>query len=142
MRKLTGKDVSYANQKKIVSQSHLLSKSPLYGSDPKKSLHYKVAEYLRKFYVHSDLLPTVLQKHIENYKTNQDLVSQFDKQKAMFHKTCMNKNDSHNFKQKVETKNIYSSSSSPVETPRSARRILSAPNYSDNYFFFVIKQMM
>ena len=35
-------------------------KSPLYDSDPKKSLYYKVAENLRIFYVCSDLLPTVL----------------------------------------------------------------------------------
>ena len=68
--------------------------------------------------------------------TDQDLVSQFVKQKAVFHKTCSNKCDSHNFKQKVQTENINISSSSPVEMPWSTTRILSTPNYSDNYFFF------
>ena len=55
----------------------------------------------------------------------------------------MNKYDSYNFKRKAERRNIHTSSSSPVETPLSTRRILSAPNYSDNffYFFFAIKQM-
>ena len=32
-----------------------------------------------------------------NYKTDQDLVSKFDKQKTVFNKTCANKYDSHNF---------------------------------------------
>ena len=110
-------------------------KSPQYDSDPKKSSYYKVAENLLKFYEYSDLLPTFLRIHLENYKTDQDLVSRFVKQKAVLHKTCMNKYDSYNFKRKFETKNINTSSSSPVETPCSAWRILSAPNYSDNCFF-------
>ena len=48
----------------------------------------------------------------------------------------MNKYDSYNFKRKAERRNIHTSSSSPVETPLSTRRILSAPNYSDNFFYF------
>ena len=92
-------------------------KSAKYDSDRKKSSFYKVAENLRNLYEYSDLLPTVLGIHLENYKTVQDLVSQFVKQKAVFHKTCMNKYDGHNFKQKVKTKNINTSSSSPIETP-------------------------
>ena len=55
----------------------------------------------------------------------------------------MNKYDSYNFKQTVETKNIDTSSSSPIETPCSTSRILPAPKYSDNCFFFSsIKQMI
>ena len=96
---------------------------------------------MRKFYKYSDLLPTVLQIHLQNYKTDQDLVSQFAKQKAAFHKTCMNKYDSYNFKRKVETKNVNRSSSSPVETPCSTRRILSTPNYSDLFAIKQIKQL-
>ena len=110
-------------------------KSPQYDSHPKKSSSYKVAENLRKFYEYSDLLPTILQIHNENYKTDQALVSQFVIQQAVFHKTCMKKCDSYNFRQNVQTENINTSSSSPVETPCSARRTLSTPNYSDNYFF-------
>ena len=92
-------------------------KSPKYDSDRKKSSYYKVAENLQNLYEYSDLLPTVLRMQLENYKTVQGLVSQFVKQKAVFHKTCMNKYDGHNFKQKVKTKIINTSSSSPVETP-------------------------
>ena len=87
---------SEENNSPIVSRF----KSPKYDSDPKKSSYYKVAENLRKFYEYSDLLPTVLQIHPENYKTDQDLVTQWVKQKAVFHKTCMNKYDSYNFKRK------------------------------------------
>ena len=90
---------------------------------------------MRKLYEYSDLLPTVLRIQLENYKTDKYLVSQFVKQKAVFHETFMNKYDSYNFRQKVETKNVNTSSSSPVETPCSTRRILSTPNYSDNCFF-------
>ena len=35
---------------------------------------------------------------------------------------------------KLKQKNIHTTSFSPVETPGSARRTLSAPNYSDNSF--------
>ena len=49
-------------------------------------------------------------------------------------------NESYNFKRKVETKDINTSSSSPVETPCSTGRILSAPNYSDNCFVFLFFQ--
>ena len=115
-------------------------KSPQY-SDPKMSSYYRVAENFRKFYGYSELLPTVLQIHIKNCKTDQNLVSPFVKQKAVFHKTRLNKYDSYKFKQKVETKSINTSSSSPVETPCSTKRNLSRPNYSDNCFF-AIKQMM
>ena len=52
-------------------------KSAKYDSDRKKSSFYKVAENLRNLYEYSDLLPTVLRIHLENYKTVQDLVSQF-----------------------------------------------------------------
>ena len=90
-------------------------KSPKHDSDPQKSSYYKVAENSRKFYECSDLPPTVLQIHLENYKTDQNLVSQFVKQKAVFHKTCMNKYDSYNFKQKVEVKNVNTSSSFPLK---------------------------
>ena len=48
----------------------------------------------------------------------------------------MNKYDSYNFKQTVETKNINTSSSSPIEAPHSTRRILSTPKYLDNWGFF------
>ena len=106
-------------------------KSPQYDSDPKKSSYYKVAEKLQKSYNYSDLQPIILQMHLENYKIDQDLVLQFVKQKAVFHKTCMNKYDSCNFKRKVETKNMHTSSSL-VETPCSTTRILSTTNYSDN----------
>ena len=116
-------------------------KSPQYDSDPKMSSYYRVAESFRKFYRYRELPLTVLQIHIENCKTDQDLVSRFVKQKAVFHKTRLNKYDSYKFKQKVETKSINTSSSSPVETPCSTKRILSRPNYSDNCFF-AIKQMM
>ena len=81
------------------------------------------------------MLPTAFQMYLENYKTDKDLVSQFVKQKAVFHKTCMNKYDSYNFKRKLKTKKVNTSSYSPVETPCSTRRILSTPNYSDNCFF-------
>ena len=47
----------------------------------------------------------------------------------------MNKYDSYNFKRKLKTKKVNTSSYSPVETPCSTRRILSTPNYSDNCFF-------
>ena len=110
-------------------------KSRQCDSDPKRSTCYKVAENLRKFCEYSDSLPTVLQIHLENYKTNQDLVSQFVKQKAVFHNTCMNKYGSYNFKRKVKKK-INTSSSYSIEPPRSSGRILSTPNYSDNFVFF------
>ena len=71
------------------------------------SLHIITLQKICEIHEYSDLLPTVLQIHIENYKTDQDLVSQFDKQKALFLKTCMNKYDCYNVKRKVETKNIY-----------------------------------
>ena len=127
------------------NNSSILSpfKSPQYDSDLRKSSYYKVAENLLKFYEYSDLLPTFLRIHLENYKTDQDLVSQLVKKKAVLHKTCMNKfkvitlNESYNFKRKVETKNINTSSSSPVETLCSTGIILSAPNYSDNCFVFL-----
>ena len=102
---------SEENNSPIVSRF----KSPKYDSDPKKSSYYKVAENLRKFYEYSDLLLTVLRIHPENYKTDQDLVTQWVKQKAVFHKTCMNKYDSYNFKQKVEVKNVNTSSSFPLK---------------------------
>ena len=81
------------------------------------------------------MLPAVFQMYLENYKTDKDLVSQFVKQKAVFHKAFMNKYDSYNFKRKLKTKKVNTSSYSPVETPCSTRRILSTPNYSDNCFF-------
>ena len=90
---------------------------------------------MRNFYKYSDLLPTVLRIHLENYKTDHDLVSQFVKQKAVFHKICMNKYDSYSFKRKVETINDNTSSSSPVGTACSTRRILSTSNYYHNCFF-------
>ena len=71
------------------------------------SLHIITLQKICEIHEYSDLLPTVLQIHIENYKTDQDLVSQFDEQKALFLKTCMNKHDCYNVKRKVETKNIY-----------------------------------
>ena len=40
----------------------------------------------------------------------------------------MNKYDSYNFKQKLKTKKVNTSSYSPVETPCSTRRILSTVN--------------
>ena len=116
-------------------------KSRQCDSDPKRSTCYKVAENLRKFCEYSDSLPTVLQIHLENYKTNQDLVSQFVKQKAVFHNTCMNKYGSYNFKRKVKKK-INTSSSYSIEPPRSSGRILSTPNYSDNFVFFLRSNMM
>ena len=59
---------------------------------------------LQKFYEYSDLLLIAFQTDLENYKKNQDLVPQFVKQKGEFHKTCMNKYISYNFKQNVKTK--------------------------------------
>ena len=59
-------------------------KSPQYDSDPSKSSYYKVSRKFAKFFKYNDLLPTVLQKHLENYKTDQDLVSQFDNKKQYF----------------------------------------------------------
>ena len=82
-----------------------------------RNLHIIKLQKICKTFTNSDLLPTVLRMQLENYKTVQGLVSQFVKQKAVFHKTCMNKYDGHNFKQKVKTKIINTSSSSPVETP-------------------------
>ena len=90
---------------------------------------------MRKFYKYSDLPPTVLRIHLENCKTDQDLVSQFVKQKAVFYKICMNKYDSYSFKRKVETIHDNTSSSSPAGTACSARRILFTSNYSHNCFF-------
>ena len=83
------------------------------------------------------MLPIVLQIYLENYQTDPDLVSQFVKQKTAFHKTCMNKYDNYNFKQKDKTKQINISSYYVVETLCSTGRILSTPNCFDNCFFLV-----
>ena len=96
---------------------------------------------LQTFYKYSDLLPIVFQTHLENYKTDQDLVPQFVKQKGEFQKTCMNKYDSYNFKRNLKMKQIDTSSSCPVETLCSTWRILSISIYYDNCYF-AIKQMM
>ena len=53
----------------------------------------------------------------------------------------MNKNDKYNFKQKVETKTVHTSPSSPVKIPCSTKRNLSTADYSDDCLF-AIKHMM
>ena len=141
LHKLIGNHVSCASQKKIIPQLYLLSNLHNMIQIQKKSWHYKVAEKLQKLYKYSDLLPIVLQIYLENYQTDPDLVSQFVKQKTAFHKTCMNKYDNYNFKQKDKTKQINISSYYVVETLCSTGRILSTPNCFDNCFFLV-KQMM
>ena len=101
LHKLIGKQVSYASQKNIIPQLYLLSNLH-FMIQIQRNLH--IIKLHKILGIGSDLLPTVLQIHLENYKTYQDLVSQFVKQKAVFHKTCTNKHDSYNVKLEVKTK--------------------------------------
>ena len=109
-------------------------KSPCFLQSPEKLSYYKVAASLKHFQQIRNALPAILQKTIESYKTENDLALDPIKDRAIFHKTCMTRCDSHKL-QRFKSSTEPSADSSTCETPNSLRSSSNAKNFTGKCFF-------
>ena len=75
-----------------------------------------------------------MQKTIESYETENDMASNLIKHRAIFHKTCMTRYNSHKL-QRLKSQTEPSSDSSKCEIPHSLSSSSNAKNLTEKCFF-------
>ena len=110
-------------------------KSPAFLENPEKSSYYKVADGIKKFQTHTNVLPSALHKVVWRYGSDEILASDFVSNKAIFHKTCMTKYDAFKFERHMQRNSSNIEPAEEAETPRLSRSITCAKHFTEGCFF-------
>ena len=106
---------------------------PRYAEHPEESSYHKRASILKNFEDQKEL-PIALLNRVERYKSSIDLANVFIENRAILHKTCINKCDQQKLERKRKRTNLQQESDSK-SPQKMTRRSLSAHNFTKSCYF-------